>query len=120
MKKKYYYLAVLFLIIFVLALAIWKKQHEVLGVSVISPLTADDPMFVLISQLEKSAILLDSPPVVTMDTITASISGIRVLFSKDNNLETQVRSLQLVLPRLRIDHRNISEVDLRFNKIIIR
>lgn len=70
--------------------------------------------------LEKNGIGISGLPTVINNNIMASVSGILVTFSLDKNLEVQVRALQLVLPRLKMEGKPVKEVDLRFNKVIIK
>lgn len=86
----------------------------------LSPIFAPDSIFSLTSDLEEAGINLDSPPTVSGDTITASISGVLVLFEQGGNFATQIKTLQLVLPRLKMESRKITEIDLRFSKVVIR
>ena len=121
MTKKIIIGAVLFFLVAVtLGFFLWKQQNNILGAQIISPNTAIDPTLALISALAKTGIVLETPPILSGGTITASISGSLVLFSKDDNIDIQVRALQLVLPRLRIDNKTFHEIDLRFNKVIVR
>lgn len=53
-------------------------------------------------------------------TMEASVSGVLVLFSSDKDLGLQVRTLQLILPRLKMEDKVAKEIDLRFNKVVIR
>lgn len=85
-----------------------------------TPFTRPDQTHELIDQLEKSGVNIETAPLVLGDTIEASISGFRVLFAGESDLPTQVRALQLVLPRLKMDGKTVKEIDLRFNKVIIR
>jgi len=70
--------------------------------------------------LEKNGIGISGLPIVTNNNIMASVSGILVTFSADKDLVVQVRALQLVLPRLKMEGKPVKEIDLRFNKVIIK
>lgn len=69
--------------------------------------------------LQSSSLSFEDPPRAYNDRIEASISGILVYFSKDKDLKTQVRALQLVLPRLKMDVRPAKFIDVRFDKVVI-
>lgn len=118
-KKIFFGLLVAVLAIFLLGLFVYQRS-QVLGTKAVVPFTSLDPTFTLLAHLEKSGLIIDNPPILVGKTLSASISGVKVLFSVDQDLDTQVRALQLVLPGLRIDAKKISEVDLRFNKVIVR
>lgn len=70
--------------------------------------------------LIKSGYLVKLPIIVKEDLISATISGITVIFSKDKDLNAQVRALQLVLSRPTMGSKKIVEIDLRFNKVVLR
>ena len=65
--------------------------------------------------------LVPSGPIVALgSTLTASVSAVTVLFSSDKDFSVQVRALQLVLPRLKMEGRTAKVIDLRFNKAVIQ
>lgn len=54
------------------------------------------------------------------DQIVASLSGdLVVIFSQDKDLESQVASLQFVLSRTKIEGKNPTKIDLRFEKPVL-
>lgn len=53
------------------------------------------------------------------EEITASISGITVLFNFREDLTAQVVSLQLILSRAKIEGRLPRSIDLRFSKPVV-
>ncbi len=118
MKKKFL-LVGLFIFCALLAIIFWQKE-KILGVKTVSPIFAPDSIFSLTSGLDQAGIILDSPPTIYADTITASISGALVLFENNGNFATQIKTLQLVLSRLKMEGKTVKEIDLRFSKVIIR
>lgn len=86
----------------------------------VSPVTQPSATYELTALLAKNGIELSEAPTALNGTIQTSVSGILVLFSPDKNMETQVRSLQLVLPGLTMESKTAKEIDLRFGKVVIR
>ncbi|KKU91348.1 MAG: hypothetical protein UY21_C0010G0003 [Microgenomates group bacterium GW2011_GWA1_48_10] len=70
--------------------------------------------------LREQNLAISSPLTLTGTTATAFISGLTVFFSLDKDINTQVRTLQLVLGRTKIEARAPKEIDLRYNKVVIR
>lgn len=93
----------------------WKQQKKTLGDYFQKPLTYE-----LVQLLAKNGISFTGLPVILNNNITTSISGITVIFSAEKDLGVQVRALQLILPRLKMEERMVREIDLRFGKIIIK
>lgn len=107
----------LFLVVLV-AVGIWQK--DVFFVSkTLAPISSGDIVQSVITNIEKSGLTLLGIPVVLGDSIKASVSGVQVVFGIDKDISIQVRALQLVLGKLTIN-RLPKEIDLRFNKAIIR
>lgn len=101
------------LVIIILAIVtIRRAQFQV-------PVSGQGEVLGLTNELSKQGIGILGLPVVSGDVIEASISGKRVIFSRDKDIISQVRALQLILPRLKMDT-NIKEIDLRFNKVVLR
>lgn len=120
MKKKLVFVLLGVLLIFLAASAlIFRFRLLPTGRAVLTPISRPDTSSELSTSLAQAGIALDQPPAVLGDKITASVSGVLVIFATEKDLPTQVRTLQLILPRLRIDNK-IKEVDLRFNKVIVR
>lgn len=109
----------LFVSLGLVGLFVWQRYGKI-APAMVRPFSAPDDTFSLSLALEKAGIVPDGPPEEIGDTIIASISGRRVLFAADSDLETQARALQLVLPRLKMEERIVREVDLRFNKVVFR
>lgn len=121
MKKR---LLVVSLVFFILVVSIvsgaafyWQKTTKS---EVKIPYSVIDPSQLLSRELEETGIVLETPPAVLGDSIEASISGFTVLFSRSGDLAAQTRTLQLVLPRLKMESKSEKTIDLRFNKVVIR
>lgn len=56
----------------------------------------------------------------TASDLTVKIHNWSVVFSKNKNLDTQIRALQEIVNNLRIDQAKKLVVDLRFNKAVVR
>lgn len=56
----------------------------------------------------------------TEQKVTAIMGGWRVIFSKTKDQNLQIRALQEVTGRLRMDAGQAQEIDLRFDKVIVR
>lgn len=78
------------------------------------------PNYELVQLLTKNGISFSGLPVILNNNIIATISGVTVLFSAEKDLGVQVRALQLVLPRLKMEEGIVKEIDLRFGKIVIK
>lgn len=103
--------------------AYWQKEgikKFLASVEIVAPVVQQPPFYNLVDALEKEGLELSSLPVLENDTIYASISGIAVLFDVAKSFHYQARSLQLVLGKIKMEDKNIKEIDLRFNKVIIR
>lgn len=86
---------------------------------VLEPSTVSTVEKILVDQVAKAGISIDGLPITLGETIEASISGYRVLFSKDKDIKSQVRALQLVLPKITMN-RIPKEIDLRFGKVVLK
>ncbi len=118
------YLALLALFVLVASALIgglfWYRQRMVSVSRVVAPFSNPDPLVSFSSMLSVAGVSQDMPPTILGDTITASISGVRVLFDKSQSWETQIRTLQVVLPQLKMEGKKYTEIDLRFAKVIFR
>lgn len=85
----------------------------------ISPLKQMPSNYDLIKVLEKNNMSFTTP-IRIEGAILASVSGILVSFSPEKDFSAQVRALQLVLPKVKMDGKMVSEIDLRFNKVVIK
>lgn len=94
-------------------------RRNVVNAEVKTPYSQLPAPVLLAGELNKAGISLETAPEISGDSLTASISGFRVFF-KNSDLATQVRTLQLVLPRLKMEGKNFTEIDLRFNKVVVR
>jgi hypothetical protein len=101
----------------------WQKEKilEILHPSkIILPVVRQSPVYDLAAALEKNGITVNSPPILVDDKLYASVSGVTVIFGIDKDLATQVRSLQLVLGKIKMEDRKFGEIDLRFSKVVVR
>jgi hypothetical protein len=87
---------------------------------ILRPISAAPDGYELIRRLEKAGIPAADFPAISGEVLAASVSGVRVLFSREKDLDLQVRALQLVLPGVRMEEKRVEEIDLRFDKIILR
>lgn len=113
MKK----ITVVFLFLFLVLAAgtvVFISRHQTL-----TPVYKKEAVLGLLEALSNQGIGVSGLPVMREKVIEASIAGKRVVFSDDGDIKSQVRALQLILPRLKMDAR-VSEVDLRFNKVVLR
>ncbi len=91
--------------------------------SLVVPISGPSVVATLGATLEKEHLFPSGPFILQGDTIEATISGVRVLLSKEKDFFSQARALQLVLSQLTMNANSnitIKEIDLRFNKVIIR
>lgn len=95
------------------------QKEKIFPSPIKAPLTSGEIIPSLTGVLEKSGLAVFGQPVVLGDSIIASVSGIRVIFTADRDFFPQVRALQLILGRLTID-KMPKEIDLRFDKVVIR
>lgn len=105
------------LVIFISGFFLFQKSRQT---EIFIPFFDKSPVQKLAAVLENSSLKLETVPVVVDEKLIASISGYSIIFSYQKDLETQVRSLQLILPRLKMENKTVKEIDLRFNKVIIR
>lgn len=121
MRKILFVFVVLLAII--IGVLIWQKERVmaiIWPVRILAPFYKQPDAYDLMAMLEKNGLSLTAAPVTLGGTIQASISGAMVLFSTDKDLFTQVRSLQLILPRIKMEGKTAREIDLRFSKVVIR
>ena len=121
MKKIFLISIVVFLL--VLGAFLWRRLdvgNILFPKVIVSPVTSTPKEFILQQELEKNGFKMPQAPVLDQATIIASISGIRVLFSADQEASISVRALQLVLTRLKMEGKNFGEIDLRFGKVVLR
>ena len=122
MRRKYF--VIISLIVFAIALVVasifWYWRTTVQAEKIAAPFSLPDTTISLSNQLVATGLVLETPPTILGDTLTASISGARVLFDKNQNFETQIRTLQLVLPRFKMENGKFTQIDLRFSKVVFR
>lgn len=88
--------------------------------SILLPYFEKDPRQKLVQVLQGSGMMASGFPVISGNSLTATVSSVTAIFSLDKDLGVQVRSLQLLLPRTKMEGRKAQEVDLRFNNVVIR
>ncbi len=113
MKK--FVLVIIALVILCVAIVVVMRQTP----KMLSPLISSSPSYDLVSLLNKNG-LVSTTPVLINGALIASVSGILVSFSPQKDLAEQVRALQLVLPKVKMEQRQVIEIDLRFNKVVIK
>lgn len=116
MAKKIVFVLLLALVLIGAGVFIYTKQQK----KAPGEFFQKPPAYELTKLLEKNGIGISGLPTVINNNLMASVSGILVTFSLDKDLEVQVRALQLVLPRLKMESKPAKEIDLRFNKVIIK
>lgn len=115
----------LFLVVFLgmVAVGYWQKEKIMIllrPASIQTPIFKQPEVYPLVELLEKNSLVLEAAPVSFSDAIVASVAGVSVFFSPQKDLASQVRALQLVLPKLTMEGKKIKEIDLRFSKVVIR
>lgn len=86
----------------------------------VSPLPATSPERRLTDLLSEKGFPIDFPLVSTTSGILAKTAGgTRILFSKDKEFDVQVDALQIILSRLKIEGKQVSSIDLRFDRPIV-
>lgn len=104
--------------LFTAVVVFWQKD-KLFSSGIKIPFVNREPVTVLAENLEKAGLILSTAPIISLDTIEASISGVRVFFDANKDFSSQVRALQLVLSRRTIE-KIPTEIDLRFNNVVIR
>lgn len=87
--------------------------------AIINPLSRPSLVYDLSAILEKNGLVF-TPLIIKDGSVMASISGILVTFSTQKDFLAQVRALQLVLPKVKMDGSRVSQIDLRFDKVVIK
>lgn len=88
--------------------------------SVAIPIAKESKTIELTKELAKANFRIEASPFEQNGIITASISGSVVLFSSSKDLKAQIKALQLLISRLKMEPVKPKEIDLRFEKIIVR
>lgn len=88
--------------------------------SVLTPIAKESKITELTKELAKANFRIEASPFEQNGVITASVSGSVVLFSSSKDLKAQIRALQLLLSRLKMEPVKPKEIDLRFEKIVVR
>lgn len=116
-------ITVFILVLLFAGLAFWQREKVVgwLGKQpVLAPVFGKPQTYDLAQLLEKNGFNLSAPPISLDGSIYASISGVLVLFSPEKDLPSQIRALQLVFPKVKMESKVAREIDLRFGKVVIR
>jgi len=111
--KKYIIFLILICLISVGATVFYKRAN----ISLLQSSTK--PTLIGILGLVDSLDSMVTPISEDSDKIVVSVGKLKVIFSKNKSLESQVSALTALIKELRINEKNY-EVDLRFNKAIIR
>lgn len=117
MKKK----IILFLILSLLIAAgilIWNVRFD--KQTLFIPYFSPPPEKQLVNELTKNNININSLPAVSGNTLTSSISGTTVIFTSSKDFGPQIRALQLVLGGIKMEGKIPKEIDLRFDKVVLR
>lgn len=126
-SRKRIKIAILFVlvILFVSTLGFLVRTHRQYGLiffqqeKITTPLVGKIPEQELAEELKKADFRVISLSIIGEKVIEASISGgIKIIF-KTEEIEKQISSLQLILPRFKIEGRIPKKIDLRFEKPII-
>ncbi len=94
---------------------LWPRTEQFL-----QPLFSPPPEKELMAALQSQNLSIELPLTVSGNSIAASISGTTVLFSQRKDFRIQARALQLVLMRIKMDTKAPREIDLRFDKVVLR
>lgn len=111
------FLLVIVLVLVVSGFIYFQKQQNV---PVQQPTVSKTNLLKLADALTSANLTLEAAPFEQNGTITASVSGRRVLFSTRKDLKTQVQALQLITGKLKMDPQPPKEIDLRFDKVVVR
>lgn len=88
--------------------------------SLIKPIANDDnvtKLTTILSQVNLPIVTLEE---VNNTSLVASLSGeVKVKFSLEKDLSSQVATLQVILGRFRIEGRKVHRIDLRFNNAVV-
>lgn len=90
------------------------------GVDIAKPLAGESINIKLIQELTKNGIDLNMALYEDLDFLSASISGITVYFSKEDDITMQAQALQIILGKITMEGRKPMEIDLRFGKPVLR
>ncbi len=110
-------LALVGVLVFVGSLLFFQKSKKL---PVVTPVNSSPKTLELASELSKNNFSLESVPIENKNSIIASVSGLKVIFSRQKSLKTQVKALQLTLPGLKMESVIPREIDLRFDKVVLR
>lgn len=127
--KKVKITAILIVIIAVLlgSIGIWRlwpqirfKYGYLFSHSLIRPIGNDDNVTKLTTILSQANLAIVTLEEVNNTSVVASLSGeVKVTFSLEKDLSSQVATLQVILGRFRIEGRKVHRIDLRFNNAVV-
>lgn len=86
---------------------------------IVAPIAEKIPEQKLAEELKKVDFRVISLSIIGEKVIEASISGGTKIIFKTEEIEKQISSLQLILPRFKIEGRIPKKIDLRFEKPIV-
>lgn len=93
---------------------------KIIDTKLFNPMTDKDKYLILVNQLAKEQIPVSYLNFTTGKTLEASLSsGVKVIFSLDKDIISEVTSLQLILSRFRIEGRKVNRIDLRFKNAVV-
>lgn len=87
---------------------------------VISPVPTPPVVLELLATLENRGFEVEALPFEEESSVIASVSGTKIIFSKSKSPQSQVKALQLVIESLKMEAVKPKEIDLRFDKVILR
>lgn len=123
MRKRIRTLAVIFAVLLIITTAsaggffFWQKSQNL---PIKTPVSGSPKALELTKALTNAGFTIDSVPIETKGAITASVSGKLVVFSVAKDTKTQVKALQLLEQSLKMEPTNPKEIDLRFDKVVVR
>ncbi len=95
-------------------------QSKISGSKIVRPVIVPDLKIALGNKLMESNIPPDLPVWETNDALVASFSGTVVYFPKNQEFSGPIRALQIIWNRFTIEGRKPKEIDLRFDKPVLR
>lgn len=111
--------AIVLVIIFLPNMIKW--QYKTFNNQQINPIVYNDKLQVLTNELASQDIGVTFLNYQNDNTVEASLSsGVKVVFSLDKDIISEVTSLQLILSRFRIEGRKVNNIDLRFKNAVVQ
>jgi hypothetical protein len=95
-------------------------SKKIFDTKLFTPVTGKDKYLLLMNQLAHENIQISYINYLNEEILEASLSsGVKVIFSLDKDIISEVTSLQLILSRFRIEGRKINRIDLRFKNAVV-